>query len=504
MKKRILLGVLAVLLTLALVSCDEAGFDNLASFMGSLGNNVYGIKPNMEDVTAVSDKIDNSVSTDESGEIQIDLDNASDIIQKLSEIGTSTQKLNQAKEDLKAPITVEGKESEEIQAALKTKLETIKNDLPNVSEITDSRVSTAVDEVTEALATIIENIPAEPTQADLATVIVINSLAAQVDEIYEDYKAGKIDPADTESMIPLVDKAIAAVDAIKVTTEVSNLDVLGEFNITTLLSSNEDKKESTSKALADDETMEYVHQLEQNLLALVSMMAEKNGDGVYVFNDVKYNRFILQMTALRSAYEVASLGLIPSFSKLNAELDEETYSKLQSTDPADKDYNAFGTVDHFFEEIFNLTYKDHFYLNDLTLYLISVAATEMDKIYTEIFEAKDLKTANEVYTKFLEDNKEALIESPVGALDFSAFDLAVKQSLSSAETLDLCYETLIVCRTAIAMSFEIGFNDSMLYSIIPGGQEIEDAGGVGKAVSDILRSVIQTVDPAKTSEGGNN
>lgn len=492
MKKKILWGVLTACLVLALVSCDSQAYDNLASFMGSMSNNVYGIKPDMEDVAAVSTTIDNSVATDEDGKITINLEEASDIIQQLSEIATSTQKMNQAKENLTTEIKVEGKTSAEIQTALKDTLKVVQTALPSADTVSDDRVKTAINEVNDALTTIIDSIPETPTQADLATVVIINSLATQIDELS---KKEDLDTSDAEEMIPLVNTALAALDALKVTTEVSNLDILGELDLTSLyVSSKKDKDETSSKAITSEETMKYVRDLQENLLTLVSLMSEKNDAGEYVFSKTKYDRFILQMTAIRTSYDIASLGLMPSFSIVSAKLDEAMYEKLQGAEEGS--VNAFETIDDFFTQIFDLNYNNNFTLNDLTLYAISVAATEMDKLYTTIFQENvDLKSASDVYAKFLEDNKENLLKSPLEDIDFTAFDLDVSEKLTTDQTYEICHKAITAARTIIVISLESGVNEDLIYKYVPGGSDIKEAGGIGQLLSNYIQLIIHNLDP---------
>ncbi len=445
MKKKVLLGVLAVFLIVALVSCDEASWDKIGGLMGDMGNNVYGIKPSMEDVAAVTSTIDNSVKTEktEDGDdkIFIDLDGASEIIQKLSEIGTSTQKLSQAKEDLKKELKVEGKTSTEIQTALQESLDNvINNKLPSTDSITNEQVKNAVEDVKTALNTIKDKIPENPTQADLATVVIINSLATQVAELKE------VDVHDSDALIPLVDTALAALDALKVTTEVSDIDVLGEFNITSLLTSSSESEES--KDTSKEDYMKYVGQLEQSIVKLVSQFAKKDPSGVYEFNKVKYQRFLLQMSAIRASYEIASYALMPTIG--SDFLSGDNLTKLAG----DEKVNVF---EGQLEEINSLKNKGDFDSNDLVLYVLSVAATEMDK------RAKDFlntDNAEAIFEKFLEDNAENLKKSPIENLDCSAF----VNAYNGKEEIDVDLDSTLsdVCalaRTAFVVSLESGLDN---------------------------------------------
>ncbi len=420
MKKKVLLGVLAIFMIVALVSCDEASFDKLGQLMGGMGNNVYGIEPNMEDVTAVTSTIDNSVKTETdetTGEekIVIDLDSASEIIQKLSEIGTSTQKLNQTKEELTKPITVEGKTAEEIQIALQDKLDDVIKAFPTdeVVKKLDEKYQNAINDVKNAVETIKDKIPAEPTQADLATVVIINSLAASVNNIEE------LDTSDTEALInKVVDPALAALDALKVTTEVSNIDVLSDFNITYFLSlkpasSSETGTETVgSRDMSQEEYMPYVQQVEKTLRKVISLMSDEK-DGVYVFNEVKYQRFILQMSAIRASYELVSYGLVPDIGI--GFLTEEMMNMLYKEKAAGEKINIFGDV------FSSVRSRGDFSTNDLALYLLSFVFTEMDKVGTGILKVGEDGNMGTIFKQFISDNAENLKKSPIESLEFKVF-----------------------------------------------------------------------------------
>ncbi len=473
MKKKVLLGVLAIFLIVALVSCDEASWDKIGELMGDMGNNVYGIKPNMEDVAAVTSTIDNSVKTEKDEEsdeykIVIDLDSASEIIQKLSEIGTSTQKLSQAKEDLKTELKVAGKEPTEIQTALQDSLDkVISNTLPNAEDIENEQVKKVVEDVKTALTTIKDKIPEAPTQADLATVVIINSLATQVAELKKE------EEHNADALIPLVDKALAALDALKVTTEVSDIDVLGEFNITSLLSST--KKEET-KEMSNEDYMKYVSQLEQSIVKLVSQFAEKDSNGVYKFNKVKYQRFLLQMSAIRASYEIASYALMPSIG--SDFLSGDNLTGLMG----DKKVNIFESER---DNINKLKNKKDFDTNDLVLYLLSVVATEMDKRATN-FLATD--SAEALFKEFLSDNENNLKKIPIEDLDCSAF----VDAYNNKETLDIALDDTAsdICalaRTAFVVSLESGIDNFILMFA---GEDVT----IDAFLSEQLQNLVHTIN----------
>lgn len=471
MKKKALLGVLAIFMIVALVSCDEASFDKLGQLMGGMGNNVYGIEPNMEDVTAVTSTIDNSVKieTDETGaeKIVIDLDTASEIIQKLSEIGTSTQKLNQTKEELTKPITVEGKTSEEIQTALQDKLYDVINAFPTeeVVKALDEKYQNAINDVKNAVETIKDKIPAEPTQADLATVVIINSLAASVNNLEE------FDTSDTEALInKVVDPALAALDALKVTTEVSDIDVLSDFNITYFLSLKPASSSGTgtetvgSRGVSQEEYMPYVQQVEKTLRKVISLMSDEK-DGVYVFNKVKYQRFILQMSAIRASYELVSYGLVPGIGV--DFLTEEMINMLYAEKAEGEKINIFGEV------FSSVRSRGDFSTNDLALYLLSFVFTEMDKVGTGILDVGEDGNMGTIFGKFISDNAENLKKSPIESLEFKAFvDAYNGKDEVEIEPLNILSDICVFARTTFVIASQ-GKADGFL-SMALNGYSLEE------------------------------
>ena len=472
MKKKVLIGVLAVCLIVALVSCDDASFEKLGQLMGGMGNNIYGMTPNMEEVAAVSDTINSSVSEEEDGSIKIDLTTASTIIEKLAEIGTSDKKVEQVKEDLSKPITEDKTKSADIKSALETKLNAVKDSLQKTgatSTITDEKVKDAVDQVSSALDTIINSIPEEPTKADLATVVIINSLSEKVKDLSEkDFES-----STTEEKIPLVNEALAALDALKVIPGVSDLDIVTELNLTSLLPSL--SSESTSKAMADDEIMKYVKELQGNLIKFVSLFADKNDAGVYVYNKAKYQRLILQMTAIRTSYEVASLGLMPSINvKLLAE-DENgktLYDKLSAEDSGIGDIEIFKGLEEDFSKA-EKTLKDNkvFKLNDLVTYLLSVAVTELDEHYSDLFDTTGNKDMEAILTAFLKDNENNLNQATISSLDLTAFELKENIEAEDEVVEALCKDAISISRTVFVIALESGFYDTVFSLATKGAEE---------------------------------
>ena len=73
MKNKVLIGVLTVLLVIGMVSCSMDEYAKLGEAMGKMGNNVYGIEPNMQKVNETTKKFDDKVTKNEAGDVEVKL-----------------------------------------------------------------------------------------------------------------------------------------------------------------------------------------------------------------------------------------------------------------------------------------------------------------------------------------------------------------------------------------------------------------------------------------------
>ena len=56
--KKIAYVLLVIAMFLCLTACSQDQYAKLGELMGKMSGNVYGIKPNMKDVDAATDKVD--------------------------------------------------------------------------------------------------------------------------------------------------------------------------------------------------------------------------------------------------------------------------------------------------------------------------------------------------------------------------------------------------------------------------------------------------------------
>lgn len=377
MKNKVLIGVLTVILVIGMVSCSMDEYAKLGEAMGKMGNNVYGIEPNMQEVNETTKKFDDKVTKNEAGDVEVELVDPADLISSVAEIKNSTQKTEELKKQLDETLANDDVTGEEIQKALQNKVdEIISEATKNVDEEAlkeaDEKIQSAYQSVTKALDDIKESISDNPTKADLATVSIIKDLATTVSNIAsnpDDYMKG--DELDTDKIITEANKALQALDALKVTSTAADLDILKDFNLASLFSSSN----SGSKALSDDSASQEDEDAMKKFMfsAIDSFTKMVCVDGK--FNEVKYNRFIFQMRAIRTAYETTAWLVTPSLRGYE---------------------NQFAVVDAIINGK-NIIGLDSFSVNDLVLYAASVVFTECDKFQMKEGSSLSFKGAVEAY-----------------------------------------------------------------------------------------------------------
>ena len=376
MKNKVLIGALTVLLVIGMVSCSMDEYAKLGEAMGKMGSNVYGIEPNMQEVNETTKKFDNKVTKNEAGDVEVKLVDPADLISSVAEIKNSTKKTEELKKQLDEPLAKDGVSGEEIQQSLQSTMENIISDTKVENDVlakADDKVKSAYESVTNALNDIKDSISDNPTKADLATVSIVNDLANTVKNIAENPEQynnadGEL---DTEKIIEDANKALQALDALKVTSTAADLDILKDFNLASLFSSSG----SGSKALSDDSSSPKDEDAMRKFMfsAIDSFTKMVSVDGK--FDEVKYNRFIFQMRAIRTAYETTAWLVTPSLAKGE---------------------DQFTVVDAIIDGK-NIIGLDSFSANDLVLYAASVVFTECNKLPVKDVSELSFKNAVKAY-----------------------------------------------------------------------------------------------------------
>lgn len=470
MKNKVLIGALTVLLVIGMVSCSMDEYAKLGEAMGKMGNNVYGIEPNMQEVNETTKKFDDKVAKDETtGTVEVKLVDSADLISSVAEIKNSTKKTEELKKQLDEPLAKDGVSGEDIQQSLKKKVdEIISEATKNVDEEAlknaDEKLQSAYQSVKQALDDIKESITDNPTKADLATVSIINDLATTVSDIAsnpDDYmKDGEL---DTEKIIEDANKALQALDALKVTSTAADLDILKDFNLASLFSSSG----SGSKALSDDSSSPKDEDAMRKFMfsAIDSFTKMVSIDGK--FDEVKYNRFIFQMRAIRTAYETTAWLVTPSLAKGE---------------------DQFAVVDAIINGK-NIIGLDSFSANDLVLYAASVVFTECNKLPVKDDSELSFKNAVKAYM----EKDAGVLEDEDLTKRFEGFEKFFNDvDLSKMENLE--HSAVTAVNTAAVILVDSGFD---LKIIEKAGFKPED----GKSYGEELKKAFENL---KNELGKNN
>lgn len=472
MKNRVLIGVLTVILVIGMVSCSMDEYAKLGEAMGKMGNNVYGIEPNMQKVNETTKKFDDKVTKNEAGDVEVELVDPTDLISSVAEIKNSTKKTEELKKQLDEPLAKDGVSGEEIQQSLQSTMENIINAMDVDSSVlaqADDKVKSAYESVTNALNDIKDRISDNPTKADLAAVSIVKDLANTVKNIAENPEQyNKADgELDTEKIIEDANKALQALDALKVTSTAADLDILKDFNLASLFSSSG----SGSKALSDDSSSPKDEDAMRKFMfsAIDSFTKMVSFDGK--FDEVKYNRFIFQMRAIRTAYETTAWLVTPSL---------------------DKGKDQFAVVDAIIDGK-NIIGLDSFTANDLVLYAASVVFTECNKLPVKDGSELSFKDAVKAYM----EKDASVLEDEDLAKRFEGFEKFFNDVDLSKKDYDvehLKHSAVTAVNTAAVILVDSGFD---LKIIEKAGFKPED----GKSYGEELEKAFENL---KNELGKNN
>lgn len=475
MKNKVLIGVLTVLLVIGMVSCSMDEYAKLGEAMGKMGNNVYGIEPNMQKVNETTKKFDDKVTKNEAtGKVEVELVDPADLISSVAEIKNSTKKTEELKKQLDEPLAKDGVSGREIQQSLQSTMENIISAMDvdlSVLASADDKVKSAYDSVTNALNDIKDSISKNPTKADLAAVSIVKDLANTIKNIAEnpDQYNTADGELDTEKIIEDANKALQALDALKVTSTAADLDILKDFNLASLFSSSG----SGSKALSDDSSSPKDEDAMRKFMfsAIDSFTKMVSFDGK--FDEVKYNRFIFQMRAIRTAYETTAWLVTPSL---------------------DKGKDQFAVVDAIINGK-NIIGLDSFSANDLVLYAASVVFTECNKLPVKDGSGLSFKDAVKAYI----EKDASVLEDGDLAKRFENFEKFFNDvDLSKSKMKDyegyLRHSAVAAVNTAAVILVDSGFD---LKIIEKAGFKPED----GKSYGEELKKAFENL---KNELGKNN
>ena len=276
--KRILITVCIILL-LVLTACSPDVALKVGEYMGKLDTNVYGIPANLQAVDTAVETIDEAVS---GTEVTISAETAGAIIESVIAVTDSPTKTEALKQTLTEPVLAEGTAEEQaaVKASIITAADTAKVPEATIAEYDETRQAIA-NAVNSAIDTVAAGISDNPTKAELATVAALKTISDAVQ--------GGIEYAET---------GLAALEALKITTDAAQIDLLGNFSITELMNSFQEKGISRG---GEEETAvdQYLPMLNKTLSQLSACLLE---DGQ--FSAKKYNKFIFECKAIKLSYDL--------------------------------------------------------------------------------------------------------------------------------------------------------------------------------------------------------
>lgn len=353
--KKLLIGILACCLILCFVACDAASIQKLAGVMGNLGENVYGISANLDDVDDTAAAVDSSVTV-EGGTVTVDLSAAASVSSTISEISNSEQKTAALKEEMSKPVSSDGTTAAAVKTQLTEKKETVATEATTAINSTTT-LTTEQRAVLNAVVDNIKNIPVSdnPTKAELVTVAVVADLANTLKD-----NASAI-ASDSAAQLAVVNKALSALETIK-TVNKTEVDLLKGVDIAAAMASFTGGGKALAKGsiTVAPEVAQYISMMNKGIQTVINAIGT-DADGKLSTDG--YTRFIAQMKSMRVAYETAAFACRP----YSVELDFITVSESQ--------YGLAG-VDAFLKGTTKAGGK--YTVNDLVTYLVAVAFTEAD------------------------------------------------------------------------------------------------------------------------------
>ena len=290
--KKILFGLLVIAMILALTACSQDQYEQLGELMGNMSGNIYGIEANLMDVENATNQVDGAVAVDGEGNVTVSLEakTAQSIVSSVVSVKNSETKKEALKTSLSEPLLVKGAtdaSNAELKAQITAQATVSKIDTATVAE-GKKELAESVNEVLDAVqASLSDN----PTKAELATVAVLATLSDAVkngnEETYKE--AGK-----------------AAVDALKITTEIGQVDLFANIDLTKLA---EMFTKGISRDIARDGEEEqdmldkFMPVFGDSIPEVLDCLTENEK-----FTAQRYAKFVMECKAMRASYEMIAKG----------------------------------------------------------------------------------------------------------------------------------------------------------------------------------------------------
>ena len=296
--KKILLGLLVVALLLCITACSEDQYAKIGELMGKMSGNVYGIKPNMKDVDTANEKVEDTVKKDESGNVTVEIksEDAKAIVDSVIAVQDSTTKTEALQETLNEPIMKDATPEQKtaLQEGLKQQAAESKIDTTGYTGV-KKEIADAVNQAIDAAA---DGVSEDPTKGELATVAVLKTLADAV-------KGG----------VEYADAGLAAVSALKITTDVGKIDVFANADISAIVGKLTGK--DISRDGDDPGITDYLPIMSKSATEIIKCLTNAKGE----FDTKRYAKFILECKAIKASYEMIAKNYTIDF---NSRLDSQT------------------------------------------------------------------------------------------------------------------------------------------------------------------------------------
>ncbi len=287
--KKILLALIAIAMIFAITACSQDQYKSLGEAMGKMSGNIYGITANLKDVENATNKVDGAVAVDGDGKVTVKLEaeTAASIVNSVVAVKNSDTKKEALKTSLSEPLLGKGA-TDASKAELKAQItaqateKTIDtSDLAGDQKALAELVNAVLEDVEDSLS---EN----PTKAELATVAVLATLA---------------DAVKTGDEAAYKEAGKAAVDALKITSEIGRVDIFANVSISNLFNMLSEKAISRDGEEAEEEIDLFGPLFESSVSEVTACITE---DGK--FTPQRYNKFVMECKALRASYEMIAKG----------------------------------------------------------------------------------------------------------------------------------------------------------------------------------------------------
>ena len=294
--KKILLALIAIAMIFAITACSQDQYQQLGDLMGKMGNNVWGISPNLTDVSKASDTIDNAINEDGT----VDLKSAAGILDYIASIKDSSQKTDALKESMAKPS---GATAEKLAEAIKTTGDSLEAAIDDIDSdiLSDEQKEALKDSLGEAISYIKNNIPENPTRGDVATVAVLDSMAQAVIDF------GTGEDKTEEDVLGLVTVGMEALEALSLVSGYADIDM--PDLLTGLLAGDR----SVSRDDSDSPNV-FVKSSAPMIRQIVLKLTDDEG----TFNDPNYRRFVSHSKVYLAAYELIASVYVDSFTSISA------------------------------------------------------------------------------------------------------------------------------------------------------------------------------------------